>query len=486
MFREALTFDDVLLVPGYSEILPSQVDVSTRLTRGIVLNIPLISAAMDTVTEAELAKAIAREGGIGIIHKNLSPEDQAQQVSIVKRAENGVIEDPITIKPDTTVRMADRIMGQYKIGGLPVVDDHCKLLGILTVRDIRFATDMNMPVHRLMTPIDRLVIAKPGITLEEAKRILHKHRVEKLPLVDDSGCLVGLITIKDVNAVIEHPQAARDEKGRLLVGAAVGPGSDTMERVGLLVDAGVDVIVVDTAHGHSKKVLDTIRQIKSAWPDLQVIGGNIATAEAAKALIEAGVDAVKVGIGPGSICTTRVVAGVGVPQLTAILDVVSVAKTYDIPVIADGGIRYSGDIVKALAAGAETVMLGSLFAGTEESPGETILYHGRKYKAYRGMGSISAMKKGSSDRYFQESDDQGKFVPEGVEGMVPYKGYVKDVVYQLVGGLRSGMGYVGAKNLKELRAKATFIKITSASMKESHPHDIFITRESPNYWTRDW
>ncbi len=484
MFKEALTFDDVLLVPQYSEVLPHEVDVSTRLTRAIKLNIPLVSAAMDTVTESELAKAIAREGGIGIIHKNLPPKQQAHEVALVKRAENGVIEDPITISPDTTVLEADRIMGEYKIGGLPVVDEHCRLLGILTNRDIRFATNMNMKAKDLMTPREKLIIAKPGISLEEAKEILHRHRIEKLPLVGEDDCLVGLITIKDVNAVIEHPQASRDSKGRLIVGAAVGTGKDTMERIELLVEAGVDVIVVDTAHGHSKRVLDTIRAIKDAYPNIQVIGGNVATAEGTEALIKAGVDGVKVGIGPGSICTTRIVAGVGVPQLTAILDAVSVAKRYDIPVIADGGIRYSGDIVKALAAGAESVMLGSLFAGTEESPGETILYHGRKYKSYRGMGSLGAMKKGSADRYFQEKEEQGKFVPEGVEGMVPYKGYVRDVVHQLIGGLRSGMGYVGAENLQMLRRKAQFVKITPAGSKESHPHDIFITKESPNYWTQ--
>ncbi len=484
MFKEALTFDDVLLVPQYSEVLPHEVDVSTRLTRAIKINIPLVSAAMDTVTESKLAKAIAREGGIGIIHKNLPPKQQAHEVALVKRAENGVIEDPITISPDTTVLEADRIMGEYKIGGLPVVDEHCRLLGILTNRDIRFATNMNMKARDLMTPREKLIIAKPGISLEEAKEILHRHRIEKLPLVGEDDCLVGLITIKDVNAVIEHPQASRDSKGRLIVGAAVGTGKDTMERIELLVEAGVDVIVVDTAHGHSKRVLDTIRAIKDAYPNIQVIGGNVATAEGTEALIKAGVDGVKVGIGPGSICTTRIVAGVGVPQLTAILDAVSVAKRYDIPVIADGGIRYSGDIVKALAAGAESVMLGSLFAGTEESPGETILYHGRKYKSYRGMGSLGAMKKGSADRYFQEKEEQGKFVPEGVEGMVPYKGYVRDVVHQLIGGLRSGMGYVGAENLQMLRRKAQFVKITPAGSKESHPHDIFITKESPNYWTQ--
>lgn len=481
VFKEALTFDDVLLVPQYSEVLPSDTDVSTRLTRLIKLNIPLVSAAMDTVTESELAKALAREGGIGIIHKNLSIKEQAHQVEIVKRTENGVIENPVVIHPDDTVFNALKLMAEYKIGGFPVVDDEGRLVGLLTNRDVRFERDVKKKVKELMTPRKKLIVAKPGISLEKAKEILHENRIEKLPLVDDDDKLVGLITIKDVLSVIEHPNAARDQKGRLLVGAAVGTGKDTFERVEALVKAGVDVIVVDTAHGHSKKVIETVRAIKRDYPELQVIAGNVATAEATEELIKAGADAVKVGIGPGSICTTRIVAGIGVPQLTAILDCAQVAKKYDVPIIADGGIRYSGDIVKALAAGAESVMLGSIFAGTEESPGETVLYQGRKYKVYRGMGSIGAMKSGSADRYFQ-SENQ-KFVPEGVEGMVPYKGAVKDVVYQLVGGLRAGMGYVGAKDIKELQKKAKFIRVTQASIKESHPHDIVITKEPPNYWS---
>jgi IMP dehydrogenase len=480
-FKEALTFDDVLLVPQYSEVLPSDTDVSTRLTRLIRLNIPLVSAAMDTVTESELAKALAREGGIGIIHKNLSIKEQAHQVEVVKRTENGVIENPVVIHPEDTVFNALKLMAEYKIGGFPVVDDEGHLVGLLTNRDVRFEKDIKKKVKELMTPRQKLIVAKPGISLEKAKEILHENRIEKLPLVDENNKLVGLITIKDVLSVIEHPNAARDQKGRLLVGAAVGTGKDTFERVEALVKAGVDVIVVDTAHGHSKKVIETVKAIKKAYPELQVIAGNVATAEATEELIKAGADAVKVGIGPGSICTTRIVAGIGVPQLTAILDCARVAKKYDIPIIADGGIRYSGDIVKALAAGAESVMLGSIFAGTEESPGETVLYQGRKYKVYRGMGSIGAMKSGSADRYFQ-SENQ-KFVPEGVEGMVPYKGAVKDVVYQLVGGLRAGMGYVGAKTIQELQQKAKFIRVTQASIKESHPHDIIITKEPPNYWS---
>jgi len=480
-FDEALTFDDVLLVPQYSEVLPSDTDVSTRLTRQIKLNIPLVSAAMDTVTESELAKALAREGGIGIIHKNLSIKEQAHQVEIVKRTENGVIENPVVIHPNDTIFNALKLMAEYKIGGFPVVDDEGYLVGLLTNRDVRFESDVSKKVKELMTPREKLVVALPGISLEKAKQILHEHRIEKLPIVDDKNKLIGLITIKDVLSVMEHPNAARDSKGRLIVGAAVGASKDTFERVEALVKAGVDVIVVDTAHGHSKKVIETVKKIKKMYPDLPVIAGNVATAEAVEELIKAGADAVKVGIGPGSICTTRIVAGIGVPQLSAILQCAYVAKKYDIPIIADGGIRYSGDIVKALAAGAETVMLGSIFAGTEESPGETVLYQGRKYKVYRGMGSIGAMKSGSADRYFQ-SDNQ-KFVPEGVEGMVPYKGAVKDVVYQLIGGLRSGMGYVGAKNIDELQKKAKFIKITNASVKESHPHDIIITKEPPNYWS---
>ncbi len=480
-FDETLTFDDVLLVPQYSEVLPSDTDVSTRLTRQIRLNIPLVSAAMDTVTESELAKALAREGGIGIIHKNLPIKEQAHQVEIVKRTENGVIENPVVIHPNDTIFNALKLMAEYKIGGFPVVDDEGYLVGLLTNRDVRFESDVSKKVKELMTPREKLVVALPGISLERAKQVLHEHRIEKLPIVDDKNKLIGLITIKDVLSVMEHPNAARDSKGRLVVGAAVGTSKDTLERVDVLVKAGVDVIVVDTAHGHSKKVIETVKKIKKMYPDLPVIAGNVATSEAVEELIKAGADAVKVGIGPGSICTTRIVAGIGVPQLSAILQCAYVAKKYDVPIIADGGIRYSGDIVKALAAGAETVMLGSIFAGTEESPGETVLYQGRKYKVYRGMGSISAMKSGSADRYFQS--DNKKFVPEGVEGMVPYKGAVKDVVYQLIGGLRSGMGYVGAKNINELQKKAKFIKITNSSVKESHPHDIIITKEPPNYWS---
>lgn len=482
-FEEALTFDDVLLVPQYSEVLPADTDVSTRLTRQIRLNIPLISAAMDTVTESELAKALAREGGIGIIHKNLSIKEQAHQVEIVKRTENGVIENPVVIHPMDTVFNALKLMAEYKIGGFPVVDDEGYLVGLLTNRDVRFETDVSKKVKELMTPREKLIVAHPGISLEKAKEMLHQHRIEKLPIVDEKNKLLGLITIKDVLSVIEHPNAARDAKGRLIVGAAVGTSKDTFDRVEALIKAGVDVIVVDTAHGHSKKVIETVKKLKKLYPDLPIIAGNVATAEATEELIKAGADAVKIGIGPGSICTTRIVAGIGVPQLTAILQCANIAKKYDVPIIADGGIRYSGDIVKALAAGAESVMLGSIFAGTEESPGETVLYQGRKYKVYRGMGSIGAMKSGSADRYFQ-SENQ-KFVPEGVEGMVPYKGAVKDVVYQLVGGLRAGMGYIGAKNITELQKRAKFIRVTHASVKESHPHDIIITKEPPNYWSSE-
>ncbi|AJG41330.1 MULTISPECIES: IMP dehydrogenase [Thermotoga] len=478
--KEALTFDDVLLVPQYSEVLPKDVKTQTRLTRQIRINIPLVSAAMDTVTEAALAKALAREGGIGIIHRNLSPEEQAHQVSIVKKTENGIIYDPITVTPDMTVKEAVDLMSEYKIGGLPVVDEEGKLVGLLTNRDIRFERNLSKKIKDLMTPREKLIVAPPDISLEKAKEILHEHRIEKLPLVSRDNKLVGLITIKDILSVIEHPNAARDDKGRLLVGAAVGTGPDTMERVEKLVKAGVDVVVIDTAHGHSKRVIETLEMIKADYPDLPVVAGNVATPEGTEALIKAGADAVKVGVGPGSICTTRVVAGVGVPQLTAIMECSEVARKYDVPIIADGGIRYSGDIVKALAAGAESVMVGSIFAGTEEAPGETILYQGRKYKAYRGMGSLGAMKSGSADRYGQEGEN--KFVPEGIEGMVPYKGTVKDVVHQLIGGLKSGMGYVGARTIKELQEKAVFIRVTPAGVKESHPHDIIITKEAPNYW----
>lgn len=480
-YEEALTFDDVLLVPQYSDVLPSEVDVRTRLVKDIWINIPLVSAAMDTVTEAALAKALAREGGVGVVHRNMSIEEQAHQVSIVKRAENGVIYDPITVGPEESVAQALRLMSTYKIGGLPVVDERMKLLGLITNRDIRFETDLSKPVKLLMTPRSKLIVAKPNVSLEEAKQILHRYRIEKLPLVDDGDRLVGLITIKDIMSVIEHPNAARDSKGRLIVGAAVGTGDDVLARVQALKDAQVDFIVVDTAHGHSKKVIETVKKIKQNFPDLPLVAGNVATAEAVRALVEAGADGVKVGVGPGSICTTRVVAGVGVPQFTAIVECAKAARELGVTLIADGGIRYSGDIVKALAAGADSVMIGSIFAGTEEAPGETILYQGRKYKAYRGMGSESAMRKGGADRYFQSGN--AKLVPEGVEGMVPYKGTVKDVVHQLVGGLKSGMGYVGARNLDELRKKAKFVRVTLAGLRESHPHDIIITREAPNYWT---
>jgi len=480
-FQEGLTFDDVLLIPQYSEVLPSQTDVRTRLVADIYLNIPLISAAMDTVTEAELAKALAREGGVGVIHKNMSIEEQAHQVSVVKRTENGVIYDPVTIHAEDNIQRALELMSTYRIGGLPVVDNDSHLLGLITNRDIRFEKNYDRPVKELMTPMSKLIVAEPSISLDEAKQILHTHKIEKLPLVDSQGHLVGLITIKDIMSVVEHPGAARDSKGRLIVGAAVGTTDDTLQRVQALKDAQVDFIVVDTAHGHSKRVLDTVKKIKVNFPDLPVIAGNIATEDGALALIKAGADSVKVGIGPGSICTTRVVAGIGVPQFTAVMECAKVCRSHGVTSIADGGIRYSGDIVKALAAGADSVMIGSIFAGTEEAPGEAILYQGRKYKAYRGMGSEAAMKKGSADRYFQ--NENFKFVPEGVEGMVPYKGAVKDVVHQLVGGLRAGMGYVGARNLQELRDKATFMRVTQAGVRESHPHDIIITREPSNYWS---
>jgi IMP dehydrogenase len=481
MFRETLTFDDVLLLPKYSEVTPSMVNTETILVNGIKIKTPFISAAMDTVTEYEMAKALAYVGGIGIIHKNMSIDEQAHQIEKVKKTENGIISDPITISPNTTILEAENIMREYKIGGLPVVDENKKLLGILTNRDMRFEKNTNKTAKELMTPFKKLIVAHSQVSIEEAKEILHINRIEKLPIIDKEKRLIGLITIKDIFSVEEHPNASRDSKGRLLVGGAIGI-SDALERTEKLIKADVDVLVLDSAHGHSKNIIETLKKIKIEFPNIPIIAGNIATKEAAIDLIEAGADALKVGIGPGSICTTRIVAGIGVPQLTAIIDVVSVAKRYNIPVIADGGIRYSGDIVKALAAGANSVMIGSIFAGTEEAPGETILYQGRKYKTYRGMGSIGAMKKGSKDRYFQENvSNTDKFVPEGVEGMVPYKGKVSEVAYQLLGGLKSGMGYIGAKNIYELHEKAEFIKITSASIKESHPHDISITKESPNY-----
>jgi IMP dehydrogenase len=478
-----LTFDDVLLLPQYSEVLPHEVDISTYITKKIKLNIPILSAAMDTVTDYRLAKAIAREGGIGIIHRNMSIEEQAEQVSRVKRSEMGMILEPVVVSPEDSVKHALNLMAQYKISGLPVVDKEGKVVGIITNRDIRYveATNYDKPVKLFMTPKEKLITAAPGITLDEAKEIFRKHKVEKLPIVDAEGKLRGLITIKDLEKREKYPNAAKDEFGRLLVGAAVGTAPETLDRVAALVDAGVDLIVVDTAHGHSKRVLDTVREIKKHFPDLQVMAGNIATKEGAQALIDAGADAIKVGVGPGSICTTRVVAGVGVPQITAIMWAAEVAQEYGVPVIADGGIRFSGDIVKALAAGANAVMLGNLLAGTEEAPGEVVYYQGRAYKVYRGMGSLGAMmSRRSADRYGQEKLE--KFVPEGIEGRVPYKGKLSDVIYQLVGGLRSGMGYVGAANIEELQKRAKFVRITWAGFKESHAHDVQITKEAPNYW----
>ncbi|MCD6546337.1 MAG: IMP dehydrogenase [Thermotogae bacterium] len=482
---EGLTFDDLLLVPQYSEVLPKDVCLETRLTKQLKLNIPLMSAAMDTVTESSMAKAMAREGGIGIIHRNMPPNRQAEEVRKVKRAENGVIFDPVFVKPNATIKEALNLMSNYKIGGVAVVDDDMRLLGILTNRDVRFERNMSKKVLELMTPRKKLIVANKGITLDEARKILHENKIEKLPLVDEENKLIGLITIKDLIHVEEHPNASRDSRGRLMVGAAVGTGKDVFERVEKLTEVDVDLIVVDTAHGHSKKVIETVKNIKHNWPDLPIIAGNVATKEGTEALINAGADAVKVGVGPGSICTTRVVSGVGVPQMTAVFEAYSIAAKYDIPIISDGGVRYSGDIVKALAAGAEAVMLGSIFAGTDEAPGEAIIYQGRKFKTYRGMGSLGAMKEGSKDRYFQEDVEPEKLVPEGVEGMVPYKGKVADVISQLIGGVKSGMGYCGAKDLKELRERAVFVKITQAGVRESHPHDIFITKEAPNYSFRN-
>ncbi|MDW8433169.1 MAG: IMP dehydrogenase [Aquificaceae bacterium] len=481
-FFEGYTFDDVLLVPQYSEVLPHQVDVSSLLTKNIKLNIPLVSAAMDTVTESRLAIALAREGGIGIIHRNLSIEEQASEVEKVKKSESGMILQPVTVRPENTVKEALELMEKYKISGVPVVSDGNKLVGILTNRDLRFIkpTDYEKPVSVFMTS-QNLVVAQERVTLEEATEILQRHKVEKLPIVDKEGKLVGLITIKDITKRKKYPNACKDHLGRLRVGAAVGTGDDTVDRVSALVSVGVDVIAVDTAHGHSKRVLETVEKLKSLFPQVDVIAGNVATEEGALDLIKAGADAIKVGVGPGSICTTRIVAGVGVPQLTAIGWVYRVAKEYDVPVIADGGIKYSGDIVKALAMGASSVMLGNLFAGTEESPGETVYYQGRAYKVYRGMGSLGAMmSRRSADRYGQEKLE--KFVPEGIEGRVPYRGKLSDVVYQLVGGLKAGMGYVGARNLEELRQKAKFVKITWAGYRESHVHDVQITKEASNYW----
>ena len=474
---EGITFDDVLLVPSYSQVVPNDIDLSTRLTKKIRLNIPMMSAGMDTVTEHRMAIAMARQGGIGIIHKNMSIEAQAEEVDKVKRSENGVITDPFSLTAEHTLKDADELMGKFRISGVPIVDGK-KLVGIITNRDLKFETDYSKKISQCMTS-ENLVTGKPGITLEEAKKILGDARKEKLPIVDDDYNLVGLITIKDIEKAIKYPLAAKDSQGRLLCGAGVGITANVLDRVKALVEAKVDVIVLDSAHGHSENVLRCLRMIKAEYPDLQVIAGNVATGEGCRALIEAGADAVKVGIGPGSICTTRIVAGIGVPQITAIMDAYAVAKEYGIPIIADGGIKYSGDMTKAIAAGGNVCMMGSIFAGCDESPGTFELFQGRKYKVYRGMGSIAAMENGSKDRYFQENAK--KLVPEGVEGRVAYKGTVEDTVFQLMGGLRSGMGYCGTKNIEELKENGKFIKISAASLKESHPHDIQITKEAPNY-----
>ncbi len=475
---EGLTFDDLLLKPGHSQVLPKDVGTSTQLTRKVELNIPIVAAAMDTVCEADTAISMARQGGLGFIHKNLTPEAQALEVTKVKKSESGMIVDPVTVGPDASLHEVMEVMSRYRISGVPVVVEDKKLVGIITNRDLRFETNLDQPVSDVMTK-DKLVTVKEGITLEESKAVLHEHRIEKLLVVDDGGKLRGLITIKDIEKVRKYPFSAKDDLGRLRVGAAVGAGEDGLVRAQLLTEAGVDVLCLDSAHGHAEGVLQSVRDIKKAFPDVDLIAGNIGTAEGAKALIDAGVDAVKVGVGPGSICTTRVVAGIGVPQMTAILDVAPVTKAAGVPMIADGGIKWSGDLTKALAGGAQVVMIGSLFAGTEESPGETILFQGRRYKIYRGMGSIDAMKAGSADRYSQAEAD--KLVPEGIVGRVPYRGPISESVYQLVGGLKAGMGYVGAANLEELKEKAQFVQITAAGLRESHVHDVIITKEAPNY-----
>lgn len=480
--REGYTFDDVLLIPARSEVLPNDVDLTVELAPNLKLNIPIISASMDTVTDHAMAIAMARQGGLGVIHKNMSIEEQAEEVRKVKRSENGVISDPFYLTPEHKISDAEALMGKYRISGVPIVktlDDH-QLVGIITNRDLRFISDFQQPISEFMTH-DKLVTAPAGTSLKDAEQILHRHRIEKLPLVDEKGHLVGLITIKDIEKVAQYPNSAKDQHGRLLVAAAVGVTSDTFERATALINAGVDALVIDTAHGHSAGVIRKIKQIRETFPDVTLVAGNVATAQATRDLFEVGVDVVKVGIGPGSICTTRVVAGVGVPQLTAVYDCASAAKEYGKTIIADGGIKYSGDIVKALAAGGHAVMLGSMLAGTDESPGEFEIYQGRRFKTYRGMGSLAAMEKGSSDRYFQSKNEANKLVPEGIEGRVAYKGSVSDIIFQMLGGLRSGMGYCGCANLKELREEAQFIRMSGAGLVESHPHDVQITKESPNY-----
>lgn len=479
---EGLTYDDVLLVPAFSDVLPREVKISSRFTKNITVNVPMVSAAMDTVTEASMAIGMAQEGGIGVLHKNMSIEAQANEVIKVKRCENGMIIDPVTLKSDALVKDAKRLMDEYGIGGIPIVDDYRKLIGMITSRDLRFENNMNRTLGEVM--ITDLVTTHEGTTFEEASQILQKYKIEKLPVVDKDGRFVGLITYRDIMSSKERPNACKDERGRLRVAAGVGITPDMMQRVDALVTAGVDAIVIDTAHGHSIRVVEALKSVKAKYPNLDVVVGNIATGEAAIMLAEAGADAIKVGIGPGSICSTRIIAGIGVPQLTAVMEVVGALKSkgFDVPVIADGGIRYSGDIVKAIAAGADTIMIGSLVAGCDEAPGETIIFEGRKFKSYRGMGSLEAMQSGSKDRYFQDKEtDAKKLVPEGVVGRVPYKGTLNEVLYQLIGGLKAGMGYTGSKDIETLKAKAQFIRITAAGRAESHPHDIAITREAPNY-----
>lgn len=481
---EGITFDDVLLVPRYSEVLPRETDLRTKLTKDITLNIPIISAAMDTITEANMAIAIAREGGLGVIHKNLSIEEQADQIDRVKRSESGMILDPITLKSENKVGEAVELMAKFHISGIPIVDSNKRLIGIITNRDLRFNPALDLKIEEVMTK-DHLITAPLGTTLEEAEKILQEHRIEKLPVVDENFVLRGLITVKDIQKKKKHPNACKDEMGRLRVGAAIGVSSDIFERIVALKKVNVDVIFIDTAHAHSKGVIEIIRKVKAHFPELPVIAGNIATSEAAEDLIRTGVDGIKVGIGPGSICTTRVIAGIGVPQLTAIFNVAKVTSSVGIPIIADGGIKQTGDVAKAIATGAHSVMIGNLLAGHEESPGDKILYEGRAYKIYRGMGSLEAMKKGSADRYFQDVEDEiSKLVPEGIEGRVPYKGKVADTIYQIVGGLRSALGYCGCRNLEELRKYGRFIRITTAGLRESHPHDVSITKESPNYFVK--